>query len=68
MMNNKVIILLVLTSALMSSCAKTVWINPNIPDQQAEKDLAECQNNAMRKNELMKSCMSSKGYHTVAEK
>jgi hypothetical protein len=38
------------------------------PDQQAQIDLAECQNNAMRKNEIMQTCMTSKGYHIEAAK
>ena len=68
MKKNKVIILLAVIAALLSGCAKTVWMNPNIPDKQAQKDLAECQNNAIRKNEPMKSCMTSKGYYIETAK
>jgi hypothetical protein len=68
MKNNKSIILLVITAVVMSGCTKTVWMNPNIPDLQSQKDLAECQNKAMRKNELMQTCMTSKGYYLETAK
>ena len=68
MKRNKAIILLVVCAVLMSACAKTVWMNPGTPDKQAQKDLAECQNNAMRKNEPMQACMTSKGYYLADHK
>ena len=43
MKRNKAMLLLVVTAVLMSACAKTVWMNPDVPDKQAQKDLAECQ-------------------------
>ncbi|MCK9397676.1 MAG: hypothetical protein M0Q44_19060 [Methylobacter sp.] len=61
-------ILLVVIVVLTSGCTKTVWMNPNIPDKQAQRDFSECQNNAMRKNEPMQSCMTSKGYYLEAAK
>lgn len=68
MRTNKTIILLAVTVVLMSGCAKTIWMNPNKPDKQAQIDFAECQNNAMRKNEDMQACMISKGYYIEAAK
>jgi len=68
METNKAIILAVVTAVLMSGCAKTIWMNPNKPDKQAQIDLAECQNKAMRKNEDMQACMTSKGYRIEAAK
>lgn len=65
---NKAIMSLVVTTVLMSGCAKTIWVNPNKPDQQAQRDLAECQNNAMGKNEIMSTCMIAKGYRIEAAK
>jgi len=64
MKTNKTIIVL-LSTILVSGCAKTVWTNPNVSDRQEQKDLTECQRNAERKNEPMQSCMTSKGYHLL---
>ncbi|TRX02897.1 hypothetical protein [Candidatus Methylobacter oryzae] len=68
MKKNLSICLLALITVLISGCAKTTWMNPNKPDKQAQMDLAECQNNAIRKNEPMQTCMTSKGYYTDASK
>lgn len=68
MKKNIYINLLVVIAVSMSGCAKTVWMNPIIPSQQAQRDLAECQRNAEIKNQLMKSCMTSKGYYLEAAK
>jgi CDP-diacylglycerol pyrophosphatase len=68
MKQNLSIHFVVVIAVLMSGCAKTIWMNPNKPDKQAQIDLAECQRNAERKNEIMQTCMSSKGYYLEASK
>jgi uncharacterized protein YceK len=60
--------LLVVIAVLMSGCAKTVWRPPSVPGQQVQRDLAECQRNAETKSQLMKACMTSKGYYVRAAK
>ncbi|MFA5922376.1 MAG: hypothetical protein WC856_13960 [Methylococcaceae bacterium] len=40
---NKGIIALAVCAALMSGCAKSVWMNPSVTQEQSQKDFAECQ-------------------------
>ncbi len=82
MSKRKGIIALIATTVFITGCAKTMWVNPNVSNDQAQKDFAECQydtvkhghvdmwgtgvgagiEEGLRKNEIMTTCMSSKGY------
>ena len=84
----KVIIALTIATLLISGCAKKMWINPNVTNEQAQKEFAECQydsvkhtpsydlvsdpiaagiSQGMRKDDIMSTCMASKGYLLKAQ-